>query len=141
MTANRVARRYPPQRWRANRRRDRRADRAPDSSCASIPTTGWRVARPLPDHVIPDRPRPGQEVTAGHRSARPGITARRHRTATLTSPHDPRGWTALEGAAADGHRSHDDDPRAEYQDAGLRCACCLPGRGLLRSLQRVEVIT
>lgn len=118
------------QRWRDDRHRGRHAGRSPHGLCVSIPESGWRDTRPVPGRAVHVRPRPGQEVTAGHYCARPGITAGRHHAAISTSPHDPRGWTALEGAAAAGLRSHDDgDPRDRCRDAIQWCACCLPGRG------------
>lgn len=118
------------QRWRDDRHRGRRAGRSPHGLCVSIPESGWRDTRPVPGRAVPVRPRPGQEVTAGHHCMRPGTRAGRHHAAIVTSPHDPRGRTALEGAAADGPRSHrDGDPRDGCRDATQWCACCLPGRG------------
>jgi hypothetical protein len=79
-------------------------------------------------HRIPDRPRPGQALTADSNAARHhGPAVDRGEQAT-TSPHDPRGWPALEGVAADG-RDADNRHHTDCDAVCDRCVRRLPGRG------------
>jgi hypothetical protein len=65
---------------------------------------GDRITARVGDRVraAPDRPRPRQEATANTTTARPRHAGSGVNTQEATSPHDPRGWPVLEGAAADG---------------------------------------
>lgn len=77
---------------------------------------------------IPDRPRPGQALTADSNAASHVDPMIDHGEQATTSPHDPRGWPALERVAADGR---DADTRQHTDCAAVcgRCVRCLPGRG------------
>lgn len=78
---------------------------------------------------ILDRPRPEQEVPADSNAALlRSLTADRDKQ-PMINPHDPRGWTALEGAAADGHGAADGRHRASCEDVYEQCVRCRPGRG------------
>lgn len=69
---------------------------------------GDRISAPVGDRVCarvrgtPDRPRPRQEATANTTTARHRHAGSGADTQESTSPHVPRGWPVLEGAAADG---------------------------------------